>query len=113
MLTALQCDKAKPIGTSADPRTKPAKLFDSGSLYLLVKPNGSKLWRLKYRVRIAGELREKLLALGNYEHVTLKEARYKCDAAKKLLGTALTRPRIARRSGPPRRSRSKLLARSG
>jgi hypothetical protein len=36
-------------------------------------------------VRVAGVLREKLLALGNYEHVTLKEARDKRDAAKKLL----------------------------
>ena len=64
MLTALQCEKAKPLGTSPNSSAKPAKLFDSGGLYLLVKPNGSKLWRLKYRVRIGGELREKLLALG-------------------------------------------------
>jgi integrase len=89
MLTALQCDKAKPQGTPNDSRAKPAKLFDSGGLYLLVKPNGSKLWRLKYRVRVGGELREKLLALGNYEHVSLKEAREKRDAAKKLLSNGI------------------------
>ena len=41
---------------------KPIKIFDSGGLYLLVSPNGSRWWRLKYR--IAG--REKLLSLGIY-----------------------------------------------
>ncbi len=41
---------------------KPLKLFDGGGLFLLVKPNGSRLWRMKYRV--AG--REKLLAFGAY-----------------------------------------------
>ena len=29
---------------------KPRKLADSEGLFLLVNPNGSKLWRLKYRV---------------------------------------------------------------
>lgn len=39
---------------------RPYKLADGGGLYLLVKPNGSKHWRLKYR--FLGK--EKLLALG-------------------------------------------------
>lgn len=29
---------------------KPLKLFDGGGLYLLVKPQGSRLWHLKYRI---------------------------------------------------------------
>ncbi|WP_196061505.1 MULTISPECIES: integrase arm-type DNA-binding domain-containing protein [unclassified Serratia (in: enterobacteria)] len=33
------------------PQDKPFKLSDSAGLYLLVKPNGSKLWCLKYRYR--------------------------------------------------------------
>jgi hypothetical protein len=31
-------------------REKPYKLFDGGGLYLLVKPNGARWWRLKYRL---------------------------------------------------------------
>jgi integrase len=57
------------------------KLFDGGGLYLLVKPNGARLWRLKYR---HGGV-EKLLALGAYPEVTLKRAREKRDEARQLL----------------------------
>ncbi|MGB9164133.1 MAG: Arm DNA-binding domain-containing protein [Rhodomicrobium sp.] len=35
----------------ATPRPKPWKLFDGGGLDILINPNGSKLWRLKYRHR--------------------------------------------------------------
>ncbi|MBN0038364.1 DUF4102 domain-containing protein, partial [Pseudomonas aeruginosa] len=35
---------------TAKPKEKPYKLSDAQGLYLLVNPNGSKLWRLKYRV---------------------------------------------------------------
>lgn len=45
------------------------KLFDGGGLYLLIKPNGSRWWRLKYRV--AGK--EQLLSLGVYSEVTHTE----------------------------------------
>ncbi|MGH8646460.1 MAG: tyrosine-type recombinase/integrase, partial [Gammaproteobacteria bacterium] len=48
---------------------------------LLVLPNGAKYFRLQYR--FAGK--QKLLALGVYPEVTLKEAREKRDAARKLL----------------------------
>lgn len=34
---------------SAKPSHKPYKLADSLGLYLLVKPNGSRIWYLKYR----------------------------------------------------------------
>ena len=34
----------------AKPSPKPAKLSDGKGMYLLVNPNGSKLWRWKYRV---------------------------------------------------------------
>lgn len=45
---------------TAKPMEKAYKLADGGGMYLLVKPNGSKYWRLKYR--IAGK--EKLLSIG-------------------------------------------------
>ncbi|CDH32512.1 tyrosine-type recombinase/integrase [Xenorhabdus bovienii] len=73
-LTARQVDTAKP-------KDKPYKLADGGGLYLLVNPNGSRYWRLKYR--IAGK--EKLLALGVYPAVSLAEARTKRNDAKKAL----------------------------
>jgi integrase len=66
---------------TAKPADRPIKLSDSGGLYLLIKPNGSKLWRLAYR--FAGK--QKSLAFGVYPEVTLKHAREKRDEAKRLL----------------------------
>jgi len=45
---------------NAKPKDKQYKIADGGGLHLLVKPNGSKYWRLKYRY--TGK--EKVLALG-------------------------------------------------
>lgn len=66
---------------TAKPTDKEYKLADGGGLYLLVKPNGGKYWRLKYRY--LGK--EKLLALGVYPEVSLRDARLKRDTAKKRL----------------------------
>jgi integrase len=66
---------------AAQPRETPYKLFDERGLFLLVKPNGSRLWRLKYA--IAG--REKLISLGDYRDVPLKRARDKRDEARRLV----------------------------
>ena len=55
---------------NARPQDKDTKLYDTGGLYLILKPSGSKLWRLKYR--FAGL--EKTLMLGTYPEVSLKEA---------------------------------------
>jgi integrase len=60
---------------------RPIKLSDSGGLYLLIQPHGSKLWRLAYR--FGGK--QKSLALGVYPMITLKHAREKRDEAKRLL----------------------------
>jgi integrase len=65
----------------AKPRERPYKLTDERGMYLLVSPTGAKLWRLKYR--FAGK--EKTLALGAYDEVTLAEARTARDDARKLL----------------------------
>ncbi len=66
---------------SARPGQKPFKLSDEKGLFLLIAPAGGKWWRLKYR--IAGK--EKLLSLGTYPEVSLKEARDRRDEARKLL----------------------------
>lgn len=55
----------------ASAEQKQRKFADSGNLYLLVKPNGSKLWRLDYKFN--GKRRT--LALGAYPAVGLQAAR--------------------------------------
>lgn len=66
----------------AKPADKPQKLFDGNGLFLYVAPSGTKSWRLKYRF----QGREKILTLGTYPQLSLKEAREACAAAKKQLG---------------------------
>ena len=65
----------------AKPASKPQKLFDGNGLFLFVAPSGAKSWRLKYRF----QGREKLLTLGTYPQLSLKEAREACADAKKQL----------------------------
>ena len=65
----------------AKPADKPRKLFDGRGLYLLILPAGGKYWRFKYR--FGGK--EKLLALGAYPDVSMKQARERRDAARKAL----------------------------
>jgi len=48
-------------------------------------PNGSKLWRLKYRFR----QKEKRLALGKYPQVTLAKARKQRDDAKEIIADGI------------------------
>ena len=66
---------------NAKPTDKVQKLSDAGGLYLMVHPNGSKYWRLKYR--FLGK--EKVLAIGIYPQISLADARSRRDDAKKLL----------------------------
>jgi len=64
---------------------KAYKLSDEKGLFLLVNPNGSRWWRLKFRV--AGK--EKLLSLGVYPDVGLKDARQRRDDARKMLAEGI------------------------
>lgn len=66
---------------NAKPAERPYKLADGGGLYLLIKPDGARYWRFKYRY--AGK--EKLLALGVFPEVPLAEARDGRDDAKRML----------------------------
>ena len=68
------------------PGKKWLTFFDGGGLYLLLTPtdsapSGSKRWRFKYRF----DGRERLMALGTYPSVSLREARARHDAARALL----------------------------
>lgn len=61
--------------------SKDFKLSDACGLYLHVKTNGAKYWRLAYRFN----QKQKTLALGVFPEVSLQEAREKALEAKKLL----------------------------
>ena len=75
----------------AKPKAKPYKLTDGQGLFLLITPsgsntpNGSKLWRWKYRFNS----KEKLMALGQYPETSLAEARDKHHEARKLLHSGI------------------------
>jgi integrase len=65
----------------AKPKKKPYKLSDFGGLYLLIKPNGSKLWRWKYRI----DRKENVYSIGEYPAVSLSDARVERDNARMLV----------------------------
>jgi hypothetical protein len=85
-LTDTTIKNAKPLPDKA------YKLTDEKGMHLLIKPNGAKYFRLKYRF---GGM-EKVLALGVYPETSLKQARDKRDAAKKQLADGID-PSITRK----------------
>ena len=68
---------------TAKPKDKSYKLFDGRGLYLEV--SGGKWWRYKYR--FGGK--EKRISLGIYPEVSLKDARQRCEEARKLLANGV------------------------
>ena len=77
-LTAVQVKEAKPLD-------KDQKLSDGEGMYLLVKVNGKKYWRMDYR--FSGK--RKTYALGVFPIVSLKEAREGRYEARRLLSEGL------------------------
>ncbi|GAB3248977.1 tyrosine-type recombinase/integrase [Chitinimonas naiadis] len=73
-LTDVKIRQAKPL-------EKQFKLADANGLYLLVKPNGAKLWRYKYRI----DGKENVYALGDYPTLSLLDARKARDDARELV----------------------------
>jgi integrase len=63
---------------NAKPDAKPLTLFDGQGLYLLIQPNGSKLWRWKYR----HEGKPRLIAFGQYPETSLAMARLAHQTAR-------------------------------
>ena len=61
------------------------KLSDGGGLYLLVRANGAKLWRLNYRYLE----KYRTLAFGSWPEVSLADARSRRDEARRLLASGL------------------------
>ncbi|MBP7610155.1 MAG: tyrosine-type recombinase/integrase [Steroidobacteraceae bacterium] len=66
---------------NAKPASRPIKLFDERGLFLLISPAGGKWWRFRYR--FGGK--HKTLSMGVYPDVSLRDARERRDAARKLL----------------------------
>lgn len=78
MLTVTAIQKAKP-------KEKQYRLPDERGLVLLVRPNGSKLWQLRFR----HEGKEKTASLGQFPDVSLSDARAKRDAQRQLVAAGV------------------------
>ena len=70
---------------SAQPSERAYKLADAGGLFLLIQPNGSKLWRYKFRVHGS----EGLQALGAFPEVSLSDARDQHAEARRLVAKGI------------------------
>lgn len=77
-LTELALRNAKPGVTTR-------RLADGGGLFLEVRPNGSRYWRMAYRY--GGK--QKLLALGVYPNVSISKARKSAQLAKEQLAEGI------------------------
>jgi len=84
-LTDLKIKKAKP-------QDRPFKMYDSLGLFVLVNPNGSKLWRQKYQL----DGKERTIAHGSYPVVSLRDARQKRDEIRDQLAAG-TDPAVQKR----------------
>lgn len=78
MLTYIQINAAKP-------RAKAWNLSDSQGLYLVIQPNGSKLWRFRYRFLD----KQKKLHLGGWPTISLADARARRDDAKRKIAEGI------------------------
>jgi integrase len=87
MLTVTAINKAQA-------KEKQYRMPDERGLVLLVRPNGSKLWQLRYRF----DGKEKTASLGQYPDVTLADARAKRDEQRKLVAAGAA-PVAVKREG--------------
>ena len=83
--------RAEPLSPSAVANArgsdKPYRLPDGRGLLLLVNPDGSRLWRWRYRRPDTGK--ENMLSLGAFPEVSLKRAREKREEARTLLADGI------------------------
>lgn len=100
LLTDIQVRQAKPGD----------KLPDGGGLYLLVKPNGTKLWQ--YRFKILGK--ESTHAIGVYHPTTLslREARRRRNVARDLVRQGLN-PNVVRQEERRKLAQEELRKKTG
>jgi len=72
---------------NAKPKAEPYVLRDGRGLLLLIETGGGRLWRFDYRRPGTGK--RNTLSLGTYPDVSLKQARERRDAARKLLAEGI------------------------
>jgi integrase len=84
---------------NAKPDVKPYKLTDGEGLHIEVKPNGAKLWRLRYRLHG----KESVYSIGKYPAVSLALARERRTEAKELIEQGIN-PSLHRKQEKVRRA---------
>ena len=87
------------------PQSKPFKLSDGGGMYLLIKPDDGRYWRMDYR--FCGK--RKTLALGVYPTVPLADARQRREEARKLLANGVD-PCEIRKAAKATRTKQQTIA---
>ncbi|OAI17763.1 hypothetical protein A1359_05625 [Methylomonas lenta] len=75
------------------PASKDVRLFDGNGLYLLIKPNDSRWWRVDYSINS----KRKTLSLGTYPVTSLPDARKKAFELKKQVAEGVD-PSINRKA---------------
>ena len=69
----------------ARPRDKPYKLSDRDGLYLLIKPSGTRYWRMNYRFHG----KQRTVSFGRWPDVLLADARQRLVQARQLLAQGI------------------------
>ena len=67
------------------PKQKPFKLADGDGLFLVILPNGSKLWRFRYRFNGA----ERSLSIGPFPKITIADARARREQAREQIASGI------------------------
>lgn len=91
---------------AAKPKEAPYRLPDGSGLYLLVRPDGKKWWRLDY----THEGKRKTLSLGTYPDTGLALARTKAAAERELLAAGID-PSEARQAKKTQRAEAQEIER--
>ncbi|MDA8129658.1 MAG: integrase arm-type DNA-binding domain-containing protein [Betaproteobacteria bacterium] len=91
---------------AAKPQAAPYRLSDGSGLYLLVRPDGKKWWRLDY----THEGKRKTLSLGTYPDTGLALARTKAAAERELVAAGID-PSEARQSKRTQRAEAQEIER--
>ncbi|WP_348773750.1 tyrosine-type recombinase/integrase [Kingella kingae] len=84
----------------AKPHEKPYKLTDGKGLYLLVKPNGGKYWRLDYTI----DGKRQTLSIGTYPTITLSQAREIAMNARKQKANGISPSQAKQQAKAERRA---------
>ncbi len=91
---------------AAKPQAAPYRLSDGSGLYLLVRPDGKKWWRLDY----THEGKRKTLSLGTYPETGLALARTKAATERELVAAGID-PSEARKSKKAQRAEAEEIER--